>query len=301
MQGAAISAIKIDGVLHEFSALHGVYEDVPEIVLNIKGIRFKITADTIKPLRLDRDKEGEVVAGDIELPAGVEILNPEHHLCTMTSKKRLVIEMELSIGKGFSIAEEHRDPSSPISTIAVDAIHSPVKQVNYSIEPARVGQKTDYDRLILEITTDGSISPRETIAMASRLLIEHFTLFLHPEMPLEHAEEEQVDEETQKIRALLRLPVDELELSVRASNCLRNARIRYLVELVIRTEQEMLKFRNFGRKSLNELQSVLSKLALHFGMDVSKFITADEIKALHHEPEKKVEPPIDEAEDGEKL
>jgi len=287
MQGVAVTSIKIDGVLHEFTAIPGVYEDVPEIALNIKGIRFKVHLDFPKPVRLDVNKEGEVVAGDIKMPAGIEVLNPDHHICTLTEKRRLIIDMELGSGKGFSIAEEHRDVNSPIGTIAVDAIFTPIRKVNYTVEPVRVGQKTDYDRLVMEIVTDGSITPRETLTMAARLLIDHFSLFPQREVELEQVEEEQIDEETQRIMALLRLPVEELELSVRASNCLRNAKIKFLAELVQRTEQEMLKFRNFGRKSLQELQTVLSKLGLHFGMDASKYITSEELVELHKQSEKK--------------
>ncbi len=281
MQGAAITAVRIEGVLHEFSAIPGVYEDVPEIILNLKGVRFKVHSDFPKPVRLDVEKEGEVVAGDIQTPPGIEVLNPDHHICTITEKRRLVMEMELGVGKGFSEAEEHRDPNAPIGTIAVTAIFSPIRKVNFIVEPSRVGQRTDYDRLILEIATDGSITPREALAMAAKLLIDHFSLFLHPEVKLEQVEEETLDEETQRIKALLQLPVDELELSVRASNCLRNAKIKFLADLVSKTEQEMLKFRNFGRKSLQELQTVLGKLGLSFGMDVSKYLSKEELEALH--------------------
>ncbi len=287
MQGAAITSIKIDGILHEFSTIPDVYEDVPEIILNIKGIRFSVDLDFPEPVRLDVEKEGEVVAGDIDVPAGMEILNPEHHICTITKERRLIIDMDVDIGRGFSVAEEHHNPDAPIGTIAVDAIFTPIKKVDFSIEPARVGQRIDYDRLILEISTDGSISPRETLAMSSRLLVDHFSMFLHPETELEQIEEEVVDEETQRITTLLRLPVEELELSVRASNCLRNAKIRFIAELVVRSEQEMLKFRNFGRKSLQELQTVLGKLGLHFGMDISQYVSDEDLKELNEKLAKK--------------
>ncbi len=192
MQGAAISSVKIEGILHEFSTIDGIYEDVPEIILNLKGIRFKVDLDFPKPVRLEVEKKGEVTAEDIELPTGMQILNPNHHICTITEKKRLVIDMELGIGKGFSAAEEHRDPALPVGAIAIDSIYSPIRKVNFRTEPARVGQKTDYDRLIFEITTDGSITPREALAMASQLLIDHITMFLHPEVELEQIEEEEV-------------------------------------------------------------------------------------------------------------
>ena len=287
MQGAAIESIRVEGVLHEFTALDGIYEDLPEIILNLKGIRFKVHGDFPKPVYLDVEKEGDVVAGDIQTPPDIEILNKDHHICTITKKRRLRIDMELGVGKGFSVAEEHMDKNAPIGTITIDAIYTPIKKVNFRVEPARVRQRTDYDRLIIEIETDGSLTPRESLAMAARLLIDHFSLFLHPEVKLEQIEEKPIDEETQRIRALLKLPVDELELSVRASNCLRSAKIRYLADLVVKTEQEMLKFRNFGRKSLQELQTVLGKLGLHFGMDISKYLTAEELAELHRIAEEK--------------
>ncbi len=287
MQGAAITAIRIDGVLHEFTSIPGVYEDVPEIILNIKGIRFKVTLDYPKPIRLDVEKEGPVTAGDISCPAGIEILNPDHHLFTITSKRRVSIDFDLDTGKGFSVAEEHINPEAPIGTIAVDAIYTPIKKVNFSVEPARVGQKIDYDRLILEITTDGSMTPRESLAMASKLLIDHFSLFLHPKVEIQRIEEKEIEPEVEELRNKLRMPVGDLELSVRASNCLEHANIKFIAELVSKTEQEMLKFRNFGRKSLQELQTVLGKLGLSFGMDISKYITREEIAELHKELEKK--------------
>ncbi len=287
MQGVAIESIKIDGILHEFSSLDGIYEDVPEIILNLKGVRFKVKGDFPKPVRLDVEKQGQVLASDIETPAEVEILNKDHLICNITQKRRIVIDMNLGVGKGFSVAEEHKDSEAPIGTISIDAIYTPIKKVNFSVQPSRVGQKTDFDKLIVEIETDGSITPRETLAMSANLLIEHITLFLHPEVKFEKIEEESIDDETRKIRALLKLNVEELELSVRASNCLRNANIRFLADLVVRTEQEMLKFRNFGRKSLQELQSVLGKLGLQFGTDPNKYLTDEELENLRSLTEEK--------------
>ncbi len=287
MQGVAIESIKIDGILHEFSTLDGIYEDVPELILNLKGVRLKVKGDFPKPVRLDVDKQGQVVASDIETPAEVEILNKDHLICNITQKRRIVIDMNLGVGKGFSVAEEHKDSEAPIGTISIDAIYTPIKKVNFSVQPSRVGQKTDYDKLIIEIETDSSITPRETLAMSANLLIDYITLFLHPEVKYEKIEEESIDEETRKIRALLKLHVEELELSVRASNCLRNANIRFLADLVLRTEQEMLKFRNFGRKSLQELQSVLGRLGLLFGMDPNKYLSDEELEDLRSLTEEK--------------
>jgi DNA-directed RNA polymerase subunit alpha len=274
MQGVAIESIKIEGILHEFSTLDGIYEDVPEIILNLKGVRFKVKGDFPKPVRLDVEKQGQVLASDIEV-------------FNITKKRSIVIDINLGVVKGFSVAEEHKDSEAPIGTISIDAIYTPIKKVNFSVQPSRVGQKTDYDKLIIEIETDGSITPRETLAMSANLLIDHITLFLHPEVKYEKIEEESIDEETRKIRALLKLHVEELELSVRASNCLRNANIRFLADLVLRTEQEMLKFRNFGRKSLQELQSVLGRLGLLFGMDPNKYLTDEELEDLRSLTEEK--------------
>lgn len=280
MQGVAITSVRIEGVLHEFSSLEGVYEDVPEIVLNLKGVRFKLIGDNPKPITLDVEKEGEVVAGDIQTPPDIIILNPEHHICTITKKRRLVMEMELEVGKGFSAADERFDSKKPVDTIAVDAIFSPIKRVNFWVEPARVGQRTDYDRLLIEITTDGSITPLEAVTMGAKLLINHLNLFVAPGTEIKEIVEEEVSEEVLRIKNLLMMSVDELELSVRSSNCLRNARIKYLADLVVKTEQEMLKFRNFGRKSLDELRAVLGKLQLRFGMDISKFLSKEELEKL---------------------
>lgn len=281
MQGAAITSVKIEGILHEFSTLDGVYEDVPEIILNLKGVRFKVLGEHPKPLTLDVEKEGEVVAGDIKTPPDIVILNPEHHICTITHKRRLIMNMELDIGKGFSTAEERSsDTKKPIGTIAIDAIFSPIKKINFWVEPSRVGQRTDYDCLMLEITTDGSITPKEALTMGAKLLINHLNLFVASAIEIKELVEEEVSEEVLKIKNLLMMPVEELELSVRSSNCLRNARIKYLADLVVKTEQEMLKFRNFGRKSLEELRTVLGKLQLHFGMDISKFLSKEELSKL---------------------
>lgn len=276
MQGAAITAVRIEGVLHEFSAIPGVLEDMTEIILNLKGVRFKVSGDYPKSLKIDVDKEGEITARDIIVDPSIEVLNKNHYIATLTEKKRIIAHLDMGVGKGFRTAEENKLESVPVGTIAIDSIFTPVLKAEYHVEPARVGQKTDYDRLIFDVTTDGSISPEEAMAMSAKLLIDHFDLFLSPDTDVDRIEEEEVDEEMLKIRDLLKMPVDELELSVRSSNCLRAAKIKNLEELVQKSESEMLQYRNFGRKSLAEINEVLAKFGLSFGMDVSKYLDKKE-------------------------
>ena len=272
MQGAAITSIRIAGVQHEFSAIPGIYEDVTEIILNLKGVRFQVHEDHPKPMTIDVDKKGEVTAKDIQGDSSIEILNKKHHIATLTDDVKFHIDLELGVGKGFRTAEENKKENQPVGTIPIDSIFSPVLKIKYYVEPARVGQKTDYDRLIFAVTTDGSLTPEEVLAMSARLLMDHFDLFLSPETDVDRMEEEEIDEEVVKIRELLKMPVAELELSVRSSNCLHAANINTLEELVQKSESAMLQYRNFGRKSLAEINEVLAKLGLSFGMDVSKYM-----------------------------
>ncbi len=272
MQGSAITAIRIEGVQHEFSTIEGVYEDVTEIILNLKGIRFKVHSDYPKDMHIDVDKKGEVKAKKIKGDSSIEILNKDHHIATLTDNVHFKVELELGVGKGFNTAEENVKEDHPVGTIPIDSIFTPILKAEYNVEQARVGQKTDYDRLIFELTTDGSLTPEESLAMGAKLLMDHFDLFLSPDTDVDRMEEEEIDEEVLKIRELLKMPVDELELSVRSSNCLRAANIDNLEELVQKTETEMLQYRNFGRKSLAEINEVLAKLGLSFGMDVSKYM-----------------------------
>lgn len=271
VQGVAITSVRIDGVLHEFSTIDGVLEDVPEIILNIKGIRFRLTSDTLPTLRLEVEKEGEVLAGEIQTPPGLEIINPEHKICTITSKRKLVMEFEMGIGKGYALAEENRRTKDPIGVIPVDSIFTPIKSVVFYVLPARVRQKTDYDKLLLEVTTDGSISPEDAVGMAAHILNNHFKLFVKPETEIEGIEEEEEDPNIIRMRKLLETPVEELELSVRSSNCLKAANIRTLGDLIQKTEQEMIRYKNFGKKSLQELTETLAQLGLSFGMDISDY------------------------------
>lgn len=277
IQGAAPVALRIDGVLHEFSTIPGVYEDVTEIVLNVKRLRLKLDGDEPKTLVLEMNKKGDYSAKDIKTDGEIEILNPDLHLVKATEDVKLKMEIDIGVGRSYVAAEQNKKPDAPVGTIFLDSMFSPVQKVNFTVENTRVGQRTDYDRLIMEIWTDGSLTPEDALCFASKILKDHFQLFIKLEEELEMAEEEEVDEETLRIRGLLKTRVDELELSVRSSNCLRAANIQTLEDLVQKTEAEMLKYRNFGRKSLTELSTILSELGLDFGMDISKY----------KEPEKK--------------
>lgn len=276
MQGAAITAIRIEGVQHEFSTIPGVYEDVTEIVLNLKGVRFKVFGDYPKSMRIETNKKGEVTAKDIKGDPSVEILNKKHHIATLTEEVPFIVNLDLGVGKGFNTAEENIREEMPIGTIPIDSIFTPILKVEYKVEQARVGQKTDFDRLIFELSTDGSLTPEEALAMSAKLLMDHFDLFLSPDTDVDRMEDKEIDEEVLKIRELLKMPVEELELSVRSSNCLRAAKIHNLEELVQKSESEMLQYRNFGRKSLAEINEVLAKLGLSFGMDISKYMDRKE-------------------------
>ncbi len=272
IQGAAVTSLRVDGVLHEFSTIPGVLEDVTQIVLNIKRIRPRLVSDEPQIVRLEVEKEGKYTAGDLTLPGGeVEILNPDQHILELTKDTKLLMELRIAAGRGYVLADQNTDPEAPLGTIPVDSLFSPVVKVNYIVENTRVGQRTDYDRLILEINTDGSISPEDALSYAAKIVKDHMQLFITIEEEFESEKVEEIDEETLRVRQLLEMRVDELELSVRSSNCLRAANIQELRDLVRRSESEMLKYRNFGRKSLTELNAILSELGLSFGMDIGKY------------------------------
>jgi len=271
IQGIAPVALRIDGVLHEFSTIPGVYEDATEIVLNIKKLRLKLNGDEPKTLTLETSKKGKLSAGKIKTSGEIEILNPELHLVEITEDIKFKMEIDTSVGRSYVPAEQNKRAEAPVGTVFLDSMFSPVEKVNFSVQETRVGQRTDYDRLALEVWTNGSLTPENALCFASKILKDHFQLFIKLEEELEITQEEEVDEETLRIRNLLKTRVDELELSVRSSNCLRAANIQTLEDLAQKTEAEMLKYRNFGRKSLTELSSILSELGLSFGMDVSKY------------------------------
>jgi DNA-directed RNA polymerase subunit alpha len=274
IQGAAPVAMRVDGVLHEFTSLPGVYEDVTGIVLNLKQLRVKLHSDQAKTIVLEASTKGEYKAKDFGGISGdVEIMNPDLHIIELTEDIPFRLEVDIDFGRSYVLAEQNKRNNAPAGTIALDALFSPVTRVNYDVENTRVGQRTDFDRLTMEITTDGSVTPRDALCFSAQLIKEHLQVFIHidEEIPFERDEEE--DEETGRIRGLLKTRVDELELSVRSSNCLRAANIQTLEDLVRRSESEMLKFRNFGRKSLNELNAILSELGLSFGMDIEKYMS----------------------------
>jgi DNA-directed RNA polymerase subunit alpha len=277
IQGAAPVAIRVDGMLHEFSTIPGVYEDLTEVVLNIKRIRVKLIGDEPKTLVLEGEKKGKLKAGDIKTDGDTEIMNPDLHIIQLTENSKVKIEIDIGTGRSFVPAEQNKKSEAPVGTIFLDTMFSPVTKVNFEVENTRVGHRTDYDRLIMEIFTDGSLTPEDALCFASKILKDHLQIFIKLDKEMEMAEEEVVDEETLRIRNLLKMRVEELELSVRSSNCLRAANIQTLESLVQKTESEMLKYRNFGRKSLTELQNILAELGLQFGMDVEKY----------KEPEKK--------------
>lgn len=279
LPGASITSMKVDGVLHEFSTIPGVTEDVSEVILNLKGVRFKLHNKKPDKVVVHFKGAGEFTAGSIQKAsngADFEILNPEHHIATLGKEANFDIELRIGRGKGWVSAEENKFPDMPIGTIPIDSIFNPVKNVRYSIESTRVGQHTDFEKLILEITTDGSITPDDALTISARLLRDHIQLFINFEVEEEGDNGEIEDQEITRIRQLLKMSVDELELSVRSHNCLRAAGIKTIGDLVSKDESEMLKYRNFGRKSLTELNKILEERGMHFGMDITKYYNGDE-------------------------
>ena len=275
--GAAITMFRVDGILHEFSTISGVLEDVSEIVLNLKQVRIKTLEK--KPDRIVLDLQGpmEVKAGNLQAGSTeFEILNPDLHIATLNEEANFQIELRIGRGRGYVPAEENKAADMPIGTIPIDAIFSPVIRVTYRVENTRVGQRTDYEKLILEITTDGTLTPDDALSYAGKILRDHIQMFIGFDFETEEEETPEVDEEVIRIRKLLQMSVDELELSVRSHNCLTAANINTIGDLVSREEQEMLKFRNFGRKSLTELNKILDDKGLQFGMDVDKYLKKKE-------------------------
>ncbi len=282
LRGSAITAVRIKDVHHEFSAIPGVLEDTTEILLNLKQVRVKMLTDGVKIVRLEAQGKGEVKAGDIQTDGTLEILNPDHHIVSLAADGQLSLEMTIKSGKGFVPAEANKDEDQPIGYIPLDATFSPIRKVNYVVTQARVGQRTDYDKLTLEVWTDGSLLPENALAYAAKIIKEHLSMFINFEEEPEGLEEKAAEEPASLNENLYR-GVNELELSVRAANCLRNAQIRYIGELVQKTEQEMLKTKNFGRKSLNEIKEILGEMGLNLGMKLENFAPAEQM------PERKEE------------
>ncbi len=268
LEGAAITSVKIEGANHEFQTLPHVVEDVTDIVLNLKKIKFKANDHEIRNLRINVNKEGPITAGDIEDSAQCEVLNKDLVICTVDKKHRFEAELEVKVGRGFARGDENKHPDQPIGVIAIDSIFSPVTRVKYAVGNTRVGQRTDYDKLEIEIWTDGRVSPQEALVQASSILKKHFEPFYaYDENAVEFDETPQAQsQENQKMKKLLNMSVNEIELSVRAANCLNNANITTVGQLAEKSESEMLKYRNFGKKSLNEIKDKLTQLSLSLGM-----------------------------------
>jgi DNA-directed RNA polymerase subunit alpha len=272
LQGAAVVAVKFEDALHEFTNIPGVMEDVSDIVINLKQLVCRLHTDGSHKLYLDISRPGPVTARDITEDSAVEIVNPDMVLCHLNEGAHLRAELLVSDGRGFVLAENHELGDTSIGVVPVDAIFCPVRRVNYRIEDTRVGQRTDYDRLILEIETNGAITPEEALGYAAKIVKDHLYLFINfDEEPMAVAEEE-IDEELERMRELLARNVEELELSVRSANCLKAADIKSIGQLVVKSESEMLQYRNFGRKSLKEISEILEGMGLHWGMDVSSLL-----------------------------
>lgn len=275
IEGAAVTAVKIDTVLHEFSPIPGVVEDATDIILNLKEIPIKLHADQTKTLYLRADKAGEVTAGDLESDGDVEILEPDLHIATVADGGSLHMEMRVKQGRGYVAADKNFDEDLGIGWIPVDSVHSPVRKVNYLVEAARLGQTTDYDKLSVDVWTDGTVTARDAISLGAKLVRDHLSIFINLEDPVDVPLEQDADVLPSEANEHLDKSVEELELSVRSYNCLKNANIRTIRELVQKSEPEMLRTKNFGRKSLNEIKEILQSMGLGLGMRLDEAAVAD--------------------------
>ncbi|MBI4024459.1 MAG: DNA-directed RNA polymerase subunit alpha [Verrucomicrobia bacterium] len=268
IEGAAITAVKLDGAAHEFMAIPGVVEDVTDIILNLKKVLLRMHDRGPRTVMLNVNKEGKVTAGDIKADQNLEVVNPDHLIATLDKKMKFEAELEVRVGRGFCPSEDNKKKDQPIGIIPIDSIFSPVKKVRYAVENTRVGQRTDYDKLIIEIWSDARVTPDEALLHASAILRHHLDVFVNFDKDTVEFEEakQEVNEEQARLRKLLNMSVNEIELSVRAANCLNNANIITVGQLAQKTEQEMLKYRNFGKKSLNEIKEKLQSLGLSLGM-----------------------------------
>ena len=284
LQGAAIVSVKIEGVLHEFSTIPGVVEDVTDIILNLKEVRCRLRGEEPRTIKINKSGEGLVKAKDILTDPQVEILNPEQHIATLSIDGHFKAEMQVRAGKGYVPSERNKTEDAPVGSILLDAAFSPIVKVNYVVSNARVGQITDYDKLTMEIWTDGSITPEDAIAVAAKILKEQLSIFINFEEEKEEPTGEEEKPAEEQINSNLYKSVEELELSVRSANCLKNAHIRYIWELVQKTESEMLKTKNFGRKSLNEIKAILEEMGLNLGIKIDDFMPppVEEIKEEEH-------------------
>ncbi len=284
LQGAAVTTVRINGVLHEFSTIPGVLEDVSDVILNLKEVSLRMHAEGPRTLRVRRKEKGIVTAGDLQSDdQTVEIMNPDQLIATLTGEADFELECTADLGKGYVLAEVNKEEEMPIGTVPIDSIFSPVRRVNYTVTPARVGRDTGFDRLNLEVWTDGSVDPADAVAYGAKILKDQLAIFINFEEPTEMAAP--MLDEPEPLNPNLFRSVDELELSVRSANCLQNANIRYIGELVQRTESEMLKTKNFGRKSLNEIKEVLTSMELHLGMTLDGFPSRKELEQRSRERE----------------
>lgn len=277
LEGVAITDVKIEGVRHEYTAIPGVYEDVTQIILNLKKIVLRMDGRDPRKITLEVKGKKEVTAGDIQTGGTVEVINPEQHIATLNKGGVLKMELGVGIGRGYRPAELNHDPEAPLGVIPIDSIFTPVRKVRVEVEDTRVGQRTDYNRLIIEIWTDGRISPQDALIQSAAVFSKHLEVFTEEgRYTIEFEEEEVEEEEEDKLQHLLSQPITEIELSVRSSNCIKSANIRILADLVYKTEAEMLKYRNFGKKSLEEIKGILTSLGLSLGMKPPSLV--DELK-----------------------
>ncbi|HAR95544.1 MAG TPA: DNA-directed RNA polymerase subunit alpha [Deltaproteobacteria bacterium] len=280
IMGAAITSVKIDGADHEFSTIRGVKEDVTEVILNLKKVVLRMSDDKPKMLTIDANGEGVIRAGDIRHDESIEIVDPDWPIATLTEEARLYMELKAKVGRGYVPADRNLDDEDPIGTIPIDAIFTPVKKVSYNVSQARVGYRTDYDKLTMEIWTNGSVSPLDALSFASKIIREQMRIFISFEEPEDSEACEAREIERQDFNDNLYRSVDELELSVRSANCLKNADIKYIGELVQKTEQEILMTKNFGRKSLNEIKEILACMGLRLGIKLDNFPTREDLDRM---------------------
>ena len=285
ISGAAITSIRVDNVLHEFTSIPGVKEDVTDLILALKSVRIKTIDSHAVKARLHLTGPMVFTAGIIQGSSNdIEILNPDLVIANLNEDADFNIELAIETGRSYVPSEENRNQDTPIGTIPLDAIYTPIERVNFSVENTRVGQRTDYEKLILEVWTDGSITPDDALTYAGKIIRDHIQLFINFEVkPSEEDSSAETDEELLRIKRLLRKPVDELELSVRSANCLKEAKIRTIADLVSKDESEMLKFKNFGRKSLNELNEILIENGLDFGFDIEKYLGSEAMRKVAHD------------------
>ncbi|MFQ5428151.1 MAG: DNA-directed RNA polymerase subunit alpha [Thermodesulfobacteriota bacterium] len=286
LHGAAITAVKFDGVLHEFSTIPDVQEDVSDIILNLKAVKFKMYGEGPKTVRLEASGETDLKAGDIVCDPSIEVLNPEQHIAFVSKEGSLSCDLTVNSGTGYQPSERNKSTDTPIGTIQIDALFQPVSRANFNVTQARVGQRTDYDKLTLEVWTTGALEPQETVAIAAKILKDQMTVFIN----FQEEDEDVVEAVAEKpvFNENLFKTVEELELSVRSANCLKNADIKYIGEMVQKTEQEMLRTKNFGRKSLNEIKEILRTMSLDFGMQIEGFLNRKELDELHLEQKETV-------------